>query len=131
MNKMKFRVRSFETNEFVNLEDITITIDSTGIEIYTNEGAVLYNYEINQFSGIKDKNGVEAYEGDLVSYHFDDTIKGVIKYGEYKSPFDDEHASHIGFYVDFKEEKYKNTMRKDLGYWLSLSEICGNIYENS
>ncbi|MBS6501866.1 MAG: hypothetical protein KH415_09575 [Clostridium sp.] len=93
-------------------------------------GCIVGNAEILRSTGIKDKNGINVYEGDLIPYHFDEEVKGIVKYGEYKNPCDDIHASHIGFYVDFKEDRYKDSMRKDLGYWLKVSSVCGNIYKN-
>ncbi|MBU3102973.1 hypothetical protein [Clostridium gasigenes] len=94
-------------------------------------GCIVGEAQILRPAGIRDKNGIAVYEGDLIPYHFNEDAKGVVKYGEYRNPCDDIHASHIGFYVDFKEEKYKNTMRKDLGYWLKVSSVCGNIYKTN
>lgn len=127
--KIKFRIRDFEENKFIDLQDAIITFDSYGLEIYKNNGMILEEYEINQYTGLKDANNVDVYEGDLIPYHFNEDVKGVVRYGEYKNPFDDEHANHIGFYVDFREQKYKNLLRKDLGFWLKISCVCGNIYE--
>ncbi|MGG7058436.1 YopX family protein [Clostridium tertium] len=93
-------------------------------------GCIVGEAEILRSTGIKDKNGINVYEGDLIHYHFDEDIKGIVKYGEYKNPSDDIHASHIGFYVDFEGYIHKNSMRKDLGYWLKVSSVCGNIYKN-
>ena len=127
--KIKFRIRDFEENKFIDLQDAIITFDSYGLEIYKNNGMILEEYEINQYTGLKDANNVDVYEGDLIPYHFNEDVKGVVRYGEYKNPFDDEHANHIGFYVDVREQKYKNLLRKDLGFWLKISCVCGNIYE--
>ena len=127
--EIKFRIRDFKENKFIDLKDAIITFDSCGLEIYKNNGMILEEYEINKYTGLKDANNVDVYEGDLIPYHFNEDVKGVVRYGEYKNPFDDEHANHIGFYVDFREQKYKNLLRKDLGFWLKISCVCGNIYE--
>lgn len=82
-----------------------------------------------QYTGLKDLNGTKVYEGDIIPYHFNKNIKGVVKFGEYKSPCDDKFTKHQGFYIDFDGES-KDYYRKDLGYWATLSEVIGNIYEN-
>lgn len=127
--EIKFRIIDLKENKFIDLKEFIITFDSCGLEIYKNNGMILEEYEINQYKGLKDANNVDVYEGDLIPYHFNEDIKGVVRYGEYKNPFDDEHASHTGFYVDFREQKHKNLLRKDLGFWLKISCVCGNIYE--
>lgn len=77
-----------------------------------------------------DKNGKLAFEGDLVKDDFNDAI-GVIRYGEYRQPFnDDKFTKHIGFYIDWLEENDKTTLRVDLGYWLPFVKIIGNIHDN-
>ena len=83
---------------------------------------------LGECTGGTDKQGKLAFEGDLVKEKFNVAI-GVIRYGEYKQPFnDDEHTKHIGFYVDWLENS--EILRKDLGYWLPLVEIIGNIHDN-
>lgn len=77
-----------------------------------------------------DKTGELAFEGDLVEDEFDVAI-GVIRYGEYKQPFnDDKFTKHIGFYVDWIEGDDRGLLRVDLGYWLPLVKIIGNIHDN-
>lgn len=80
--------------------------------------------------GFPDKNDNAAFEDDLVKDNSNGVI-GVIRYGEYRQPFnDDESTKHIGFYVDWLEETVKLFLRADLGYWLPLVEIIGNIHDN-
>lgn len=129
MREIKFRVWDFKENKFIDLKDFIITFDSCGLEIYKNNGMILEEYEINQYTGLKDANNVDVYEGDLIPNYFDGDEKGVVRYGEYKNPFDDKHANHIGFYVDFRRQDYNRLLRKDLGFWLKVSCVCGNIYE--
>ncbi len=84
---------------------------------------------LGECTGFIDKNDMLAFEGDLIKNHLCNVI-GVIRRGKYKNPFnDDQFAKHIGFYVDWLVEN-NNYYRKDLGYWLSLSEIIGNVSDN-
>lgn len=84
---------------------------------------------VGQYTGLKDANGTKIYEGDIIPHHFNKNIKGVVKFGEYKSPCDDKFTKHQGFYIDFYGES-KDYYRKDLGYWATVSKVIGNVYEN-
>lgn len=71
-----------------------------------------------------------VFECDLIKHHWGDEM-GVIRYGSYRNPFnDDQFAEHVGFYVDWIRGKNKDVLRKDLGYWLSVTTTAGNIFEN-
>ena len=82
-----------------------------------------------QYTGLTDKNGRKIFEGDIVRDIFNDSVVGIVRYGEYRNTFnDDEYGGHAGFYVEWKEKR--DLLRKDLVYWVKNSEFIGNIFDN-
>lgn len=83
---------------------------------------------ICQCTGLKDKNGNMIWENDVIKYRFGN-VYAQIRYGAYKSCFDNQKTEHIGFYVDWSESR---NYRKDLGYWINMvnAEVVGNIFDN-
>lgn len=81
-----------------------------------------------QFTGLCDKNGKKIWENDIIKYHFGE-IYAPIKYGCYQNCFDSQKAEHVGFYVDWSDDK---CLRKDLGYWIDMVDTMpvGNIFDN-
>jgi len=92
--------------------------------------------EVMQYTGLRDNKrteeyleGQEVYEGDIFPGHFNRKARGVVRFGEYVNPFnDDGHGGHVGFYVDWKGDR--GLSRKDLAYWVKVSHIIGNAFEN-
>ena len=89
-------------------------------EVYLNE------VELMQYTGLKDKNGKEIYEGDIVAfedsdggYEYQDLVMntGIVEYGELRFYFTNRVAVEMGdFYI-------KDGRCDDI-------EVIGNIYDN-
>lgn len=140
--EIKFRAWNPETKTMIldvqNMYDgIGDYFDSKGneIDVYdhlktSSFGDILESQEngivVMQYTGLKDKNGKEIYEGDIVGKkwiqksidkdgeHFAEKISGIELVEYIKSGFSPFAYDHFG----------------DEGYSLDECEVIGNIYEN-
>lgn len=84
---------------------------------------------IGEFTGKFDNAGNKVFEGDLFEHVLNTNSLGIVFNGEYKNCFDKfpyQQGGHVGFYVEFGDEK----TRKDLSYWCENSEVVRNIHDN-
>lgn len=89
---------------------------------------------VGQFTGLTDKNGKRAFEGDRIRYKdkYHNTY-GVIKFGEIPHDFGN-NGKHIGFYLEWENDganEWDAWLRHDISFWISEREceIIGTIYD--
>jgi len=113
MREIKFRVWCKEGKEFLVRKQIRVWPSKAKVWIYTNKSVNSENtlewcietkewFNVMQYAGLKDKNGKDIYEGDVVKINW---------YGDYEAEFP---------FIELYEAEAE---------W-DIWEIIGNIYEN-
>lgn len=133
----KFRVwvrpkkRMIETNDILSIdyeyEEVETQIidglpDDRDLESFLFKDVILM-----QSTGLKDKNGKEIFEGDIITTN----VYGcIVSFGEYTYFEDvDTQTTAIGFYLSFLNVTPATYAPFEKFYWDNC-EVIGNIHEN-
>ena len=112
MKEIKFRVWDKYDNEMkYDAQDTYDYIVNNIMEDCFGDVLKSERYEVMQYIGIKDKNGKEIYEGDIL--------------------LDDETNTPLKVYFNENDAKFAISNEPQFPMeWLQDLEILGNIYEN-
>ena len=124
MREIKFRIFDKQEEEFLNEEDYAINFVGTIFKACLDEEVFEVldadMYIVTQYTGLKDKNDVEIYEGDIV--YCNDVYYEVIW----------ETAKAVVFKISKSSEiKYPKICKQYFGFNANDHvEVVGNIYKN-
>lgn len=119
MREIKFRGKGVITNNWI--KGSLLTTEDGGI-IYGESAGGVKKETIGQYTGLKDKNEKEIYEGDIILWH---DKKYVVKFrsGMFYASVEEFNKDVHGGYPLWSLVKYHD--EQDCGV------IVGNIYENN
>jgi len=123
MREIKFRAWLKEERKMVNVETLFIGINRLCFGNSKTEDLFFRDFEeveLMQYTGLKDKNGKEIYEGDIVLIKLDETSTW------HKTVVGFKKGAFIANLID--KEDYVYIFHH--GFTGDDFEIIGNVYEN-
>ena len=114
MRTIKFRAWEKERKEMVSDDHWSWFSDSFMPDIESNRHILM------QYTGLRDQNGKEIFEGDIVKFANHGKRIGEIKWNDY----------YTGFQIVNIVNPYQGCLEQELHNGLDDCEVIGNIYED-
>jgi uncharacterized phage protein (TIGR01671 family) len=122
-NRIKFRVWHKKLEKIFRVRELCF-----GAYVgYLNENSLytapIEDVELMQYTGLKDKNGKDIYDGDILRQYDDDNY--VVCFGDYP---DSDISSYFGWgLISCKRNEYSYPLLPD---HTNYYKVIGNIFEN-
>ena len=126
MENIKFRVWDKDDEEMREVENIHVGGNRKQVAVWNEENDCcewVYNYELMQYTGFKDMNGKEIYEGDILK----DVLES--KNGEKRIYYNEIFYSDGCFQVRDLDNSI-NFLFEYAHKGVVYMEVVGNVYEN-
>lgn len=131
MKDIKFRAWDKKKNDWFGDYGADLYIELNGYINFGWNGEIMDDYTdriiLMQYTGLKDVNNVEIFEGDIVKRTYLDGMFGRTHIGEVV--YDKEYTRYViskpQKYTEPKTEDIRNTLSDRITY-----EVIGNIYQN-
>jgi uncharacterized phage protein (TIGR01671 family) len=129
MRKIKFRVWDKTQEKYLNKFYLDYVSDGGFWQAIREDGVCLdipENAQVEEYTGLNEKNGKEIYEGDVVCVPYIDCIFG--------DTVNDEICHDFKFIIQLHDESFV-IYNKNRGYYyihdfINRIEVIGNINEN-